>query len=355
MHSWARRHWLELTWAAFAAVNVLVTFTLLDYETVPFHFVWISLSLVYGYRIWRLRLALGALAAVCVATGGALTYVVLKGPRGPDELTEVPLMAAVFLAMVWHVERRQSAMQDVERAAAREREFVRAASHHLKTPIAIARGLAALMRTENASAFSAQDLDDLIEELDRLARLSNDMLLLAAAEQPDNLIQEEIDLEDLVVRAAARRWTKTADRRWSIIPTDGTLTGDRQRLDIVLDAVLENAVRATGPADEIAMVARAEAGTAVIEVSDTGVGIPPDALAHVFDRFWSRSAFPDDGRGTGLGLPIAKALVEAHGGAIAVRSRAGHGTSVSIRLPGLRQSGPAEAEAVSAAGATQLA
>jgi signal transduction histidine kinase len=355
MRSWARRYWLELAWAAFAAVNVIVTLTLVDYETVPFHFVWISLSLVYGYRIWRLRLALGALAGVCVATGLALTYVVLKGPRGPDELTEVPLMAAVFLAMVWHVERRQAAMLDVQRAAAREREFVRAASHHLKTPIAIARGLAALMRTEGDSRFSSQDLDDLIEELDRLARLSSDMLLLAAAEQPDNLIHEEIDLEDLVVGAAARRWTKTAERRWSITPADGTIRGDRQRLDIVLDAVLENAVRATGRADRIAVLARVDGGTVVIEVSDTGVGIAPDALEHIFDRFWSRNAIPQDGRGTGLGLPIAKALVEAHGGTIAVRSTAGEGTSVIIRLPGLGPAGPADAEGLSVAGATQLA
>jgi two-component system OmpR family sensor kinase len=354
MHSWARRYWLEIAWVAFAAVNVTITLRLIEYETVPFHFVWISLTLMYGYRIWRLRSALGVLALVCLATGGALLWVVLSGPRGPDELTEVPLMGAVFLGMVWHVERRQAAMKEVERAAAREREFVRAASHHLKTPIAIARGLAALIRSERASAMSAGDLDDLIEELDRLAGLAEDLLLLAAAEQPDNLLRREIDFEDLIVDAAARRWSRTADRRWTISPADGTLHADRQRLDVVLDALIENAVRATDVGDRIVVTGRVDGDVAVIEVSDSGVGIEPDALPYVFERFWSKSVPADAPRGTGLGLPIARALVEAHGGTIAIASAAGKGTTVTVRLPGIRAAAAAYADVLAAGGAATV-
>lgn len=335
MPSWARKHWLEVAWVAWAGVNLAITLILSDYETVPFHFVWISLTVMYGYRIWRLRTALGALAAVCVATGVTLGWVVVHGPQGPDELTEVPLMAAVFLAMVWHVQRRQAAMLEVEQASAREREFVRAASHHLKTPIAISRGLAAIMRTERGAAISGQDLDDLIEELDRLATLADDMLLLAAAEQDQSLICAEVDLEDLLMTAASRRWSRTADRHWAISSADGTLWADRHRLDLVLDALLENAVRATEIGDNISVTGRVEGGVAVIDVADSGVGIAADALDHVFERFWSKPGAMNGRRGTGLGLPIAKALVEAHGGTIEIKSSTGGGTTVSMRLPGI--------------------
>jgi signal transduction histidine kinase len=336
IRSWARRYWLELAWIAWAAANLLVTVSVVSYETVPFHFVWISLTLIYGWRLWRLRSALLAVAGVCVTTAVALGYVVVNGPQGPDELTEVPLMAVVFIAMVWHVERRQSALRAVEAAAAREREFVRAASHHLKTPIAIARALASLMRADVGRTISAEDLDNLVEELDRLGVLADDMLLLAAAEQVDSLMHDEIDFEDLIV-GAARRWSRTTPRRWVVEPADGILSGDRQRLDLVLDALLENATRATKEGDRIGIAGRIEDDTAVIEISDTGVGIPAEALPHVFERFWSA---PTNGsnRGTGLGLAIVQALVTAHGGTVSIASTPGLRTTVSIRLPHVRGS-----------------
>jgi two-component system OmpR family sensor kinase len=354
MHSLARKYWLEIAWIAFAAINVLVTLNLAEYETVPFHFIWISLTLMYGYRNWRLRRAFVALGAVAVATGVSLWWAVQHGPTGPDELTEVPLMAAVFLAMVFHVERRRAALRDVERASAREREFVRAASHHLKTPIAIARGLAALMKAEGRVPGDSRDLDDLIEELDRLAGLATDMLVLAASEQPSNLELADVDFEDLLTGAAARRWARTADRIWTIDPSDGTLLADRTRLDVVLDALLENAVRATKVGDAITVVGSADGDTAVIEIADTGVGIDPDELPRVFERFWSRSEATPDVRGTGLGLPIARAVVEAHGGSIAIRSTLHAGTSVVIRLPGLRSVREGATEALPSPGAAQL-
>jgi signal transduction histidine kinase len=339
MRSWARRHWLEIAWVVWAIGNLVVTVRLGNYETVPFHFIWISLTLMYGYRVWRLRTALAVLGAVFVATGVTLGWVVVHGPQGPDELTEVPLMAAVFLAMVWHVERRRAAMLEVESAAARERDFVRAASHHIKTPIAIARALTSLMKTQSNGHGNA-DLDDVIEELSRLAGLADQMLLLASAEQHDTLLCADIDFEDLVVGAAARRWSRTEDRRWTIVPTDGILYGDRQRLDCVLDALLDNAVRATDVGDEISIVGRAEGETAVIEVSDTGVGIDHDSLPRVFERFWS-GADPKHGRrSSGLGLAIVQAVVDAHGGEVEISSSTGSGmgsgTTVAIRLPSLR-------------------
>jgi two-component system OmpR family sensor kinase len=335
MRSWARSHLLEIAWVLWAIANVIVTLLVVSYETVPFHFVWISLTLLYGYRLWRIRHAMATLAAVCVATGGALGWAVVHGSQGLDELTEVPLMAAAFVVVVWHVERRQAALRAVERAAAREREFVRAASHHLKTPIAIARALASLMMTDQGATVSQKDLGELVEELDRLGLLADDMLLLATADQVHTLVLDDVDLEDLIV-GSARRWTRTQDRRWTVESIDGILRGDRHRLDCALDAVIENAVRATSEGDWISIRSWAEDNVAVVDISDSGVGISADALPHVFDRFWSSSNGNSSSRGTGLGLAIVRALVEAHGGSVGIASAPGRGTTVSIRLPGLQ-------------------
>src|SRR5690348_6635633 len=95
--SWARRYWPELLWAVFATVNFVVLFELVEFETVPFHFVWVSLTLLYGFRVWGLTATLLTLGMVCVASTVTMGYVVTHGPQGIDELTEVPLMSAMFL------------------------------------------------------------------------------------------------------------------------------------------------------------------------------------------------------------------------------------------------------------------
>ena len=144
--SWARRYWLEMAWVVFAAFNIVAILIVPDFETVPFHFIWVSFTLLYGLKVWGLSRTSLALGSVCVATGIAMGWVVTRGPQGPDELTEVPLMAAMFLAMVWHARRRQVALDEVRESAERERAFLRDASHQLKTPLAIARGYADLLR-----------------------------------------------------------------------------------------------------------------------------------------------------------------------------------------------------------------
>src|SRR4029450_13676045 len=142
-----RRHWLELAWAVFAMANLAVILLLDHWETIPFHFIWVRLTLLYGLRVWSCRTTATVLAVVMVATGLALAWTVTHGAERPDELSEVPLMAAMFVAMVWHARRRQAAMEEVRRLAEsehrlreREQEFVRDASHELRTPITIARG-----------------------------------------------------------------------------------------------------------------------------------------------------------------------------------------------------------------------
>lgn len=321
----------------FAAVNFAALVLIREWETVPFHFVWVSLTLVYGFRVWGTRATMLTLAAVCVASASTYGWVVVHGPQGVDELTEIPLMAAMFVAMVWHARRRQFALEEVRRAAARERDFVRDASHQLKTPIAVARGTADLIR-QAGSEYSEQDTADLVEELDRLGRIAEGLLALATAERCENLVLESVDFEDVVV-SAARRWSHSAERAWGVdVRAEGVLVADRDRLDAALDAVIENAVRATEPSDRVVIQGRADAAGAVIEVADTGVGIEAAALPRVFERFSSIRHGNGTSVGTGLGLPIVKAIVEAHGGTVAAYSTPGVGTRLVLRLPNFEPS-----------------
>jgi two-component system, OmpR family, sensor kinase len=339
-----RRRWVEVAWATFAALNVAVIVTLSDWETIPFHFVWVSLTLVYGFRVWRSRTTMIVLLVVTAVTGVALAWTVTRGDEGPDELAEVPLMAAMFLAMVWHAHRRQVAIEEAERLAAsehelleRQREFVRDASHELRTPITVARGHAELIRDSGVDGQIANDANVVLDELGRLSRLSERLLLLTAAGHPGFLSTCEIEVEPLVV-ATMRRWSSAAPRDWQVrIAAEGSIPADRERLETALDALLENAVNATEEGGTIRVACRAEGKVLVLEVADDGRGIGAEDLSRIFERFSrvERDRARQNG-GTGLGLSIAMAVIEAHGGSIAVESEEGRGATFRIRLPGFR-------------------
>jgi two-component system OmpR family sensor kinase len=332
--SWTRSHKPEVAWGIFALANFVALWWLLDYETVPFHFVWVSLTLLYGARVWGMTVTLIVLTCVCVASALTLGYAVTRHSVSVDELTEIPLMTAMFMVMVMYARRREAALAEARQAAERERDFIRDASHQLKTPIAVARGLADLLRQSEPSAERRVDITDLVEELDRLGNIAEDLVLLEVAEQPDSLVHAPVDVEDLVV-SAVRRWSRGVRRRWRVdVQLEGVIDGDRQRLDSALDAVLENAMQATDESDTLSVTAVARGGEAIVGVTDTGVGIPPDLLPRVFERFSHGRGIPGK-HGTGLGLPIAKAIVEAHGGSVAACSVLGEGTTITIHLPGL--------------------
>jgi signal transduction histidine kinase len=305
-----------------------------EWETVPFHFVWVSLTLLYGFRVWKPAPTAGVLGAVFVFTGGLLLVMSADGQVATAETTEVPLMSAMFVAMVWHARRRQAALEEVRRAAERERDFVRDASHQLRTPITIARGHAELIRAESVGQQQAADAAVVIDELGRLTRISERLLLLAAIEHPDFHRPAPLDLAALL-HETGRRWSASVQRDWIVDAGPGVLHADRERLAYALDALIENAVKFTQESDTIAVTSRRAGDFAVMEVRDTGPGIPPELAERVFERF-ARVNGGAGGGGTGLGLPIVKAIAEAHGGTIEIATPKDGGVIFRIRLPGFR-------------------
>jgi signal transduction histidine kinase len=306
-----------------------------SWETIPFHFIWVSLTLLYGFRTWRPLPTLVALGCVAVSTSILIRVDIANGTQAWGELTEVPLMSAMFLAMVWHARRRQQAMRAVEELATgraalleRQEQFLHDASHELRTPVTIARGHLELL--ERVEREAAPEIAVALDELGRIERIVERLLLLAKAGEAGFLDVEEIDVEPFV-EDVFMRWSEVAPRAWRLGGlAGGTLRADRESLRIALDALLENAVKHTDEGDAIELSARAYGRTVELVVADEGTGIPPEALDRVFERF--HRVAPAAG-GTGLGLAIARALVELHGGRIRAESRPGQGTTFHVTLP----------------------
>jgi len=332
--------WVDVAWAVFAAANLVAMALVPQWETVPFHFIWVSLTLVYGYRVWESFQTALALTAVVVFTGVLLTYDVFHQGELADELTEVPLMASMFMAMVWHAQRRRSAMEDLRqvsdanlRLLQRERQFVQDASHELRTPITVALGHAELIERGRGDPEMAEDARIVIDELVRLRRLADRLLLLATTEDPDFLSRSPVDVAELLA-AALQRWAPI-DRRWRLGPVEpATVDGDPDRLGLALDALVENAVKHTAPSDEIRLGARSSGDQVAITVVDSGAGMPADQLATIFERFTRLDeARTRDRGGVGLGLAIVQAIARAHGGTVRVRSAPGAGSAFELALP----------------------
>jgi signal transduction histidine kinase len=317
-----------------------------SWETVPFHFIWVSLTLLYGFRVWRVNPMLGVLAAVVASTGTLILWDIHVGQQEWGELTEVPLMSAMFLAMVWHARRRQQALREIEEQAearaallASQERFLHDASHELRTPVTIARGHLEVLRR---SGTSAGEIDVALDELGRIERIVERLLLLAKADRPDFLVLSEIEL-DAFLEDVFMRFVEVAPRRWHLGDlAPGTLVADTEQLRIALDALLENAVKHTGAGDGVELRSRVDARGIAIEVADGGAGIPPPTLDRIFERFGrADSARNRAVGGVGLGLSIVDAIARAHGGSCSV-STDGTGSTFSLLLPSFQ---PALAQA----------
>jgi signal transduction histidine kinase len=332
---------IDTAWLVFSLANLDFIVMFPGWETVPFHFIWISLTLIYGFRTWRLGPTLWVLGGVMLLTAVGIGVAVRRGEEPQAELSEVPLMAAVFLAMVWHARRRLAAEHSYQLIAAQiariladQRRFLQDAAHQLRTPITIALGHSELLAGALASdQQEGEDIAVVIGELARLRRISERLLLIAAAADPAFLHPEPVALDELASELV-RRWRPAADRQWRTGTLDSVIIpADRERLALALDALIENAVRHTssGEAIELAVIGGPPDGSARLVVTDTGTGITPGQLPFIFNRF--NTGGNRCSPGTGLGLPLVAAVAAAHGGTVAVRSKPGEGSEFELRIP----------------------
>jgi two-component system OmpR family sensor kinase len=345
----ARAHWVDIAWIVFIVGNVLAMRFITAWQTVPFLAIWLSLTTVYGFRLWRLGSTLLTTAVVTLVTGGLIGWQVLRGKQDLDYLAEVPLLATMFVVMAWHSRRRLAAMEEMSRVSEHnlrlldhQRQFLQDMSHELGTPITIALGRTELITRAATDEAIATDARVAVDELLRMRRLASRMMLLAATDSPDFLRVTRVDIADFLMETV-HRWRETR-RRWSLgALTEASVLADVDRLTLAMDALIENAVEHTEPGGSIELSARDDGDNIVLAVADGGSGIPAAEIGRIFGRFTR----VDTGRsrqagGFGLGLALVKAIAEAHHGSVAVRSTVGQGSVFELVLP--RSAVPAEAQ-----------
>jgi two-component system OmpR family sensor kinase len=246
---------------------------------------------------------------------------------GPND--EIGQLAKTFNSMLRRLER---AYQRVSQTLQLQRDFVADVSHELRTPLTTVRGNLALLRHHPPLPPEEQTdiLKDLVDESDRLIRLVNTLLVVARADTGYDLVKEQVALTPLVEEVC--RQARHLDPRREIVESvpEVTLIGDRDATKQVLLVLLDNALKHSQGAINVS--AESMDRHVEIRITDTGSGIAPEALPHVFDRFF-RGETSATVPGFGLGLSIAKALVEGQGGTIAIESQLGVGSTVRVRLP----------------------
>jgi len=332
-----RHHRIEVGWWIFVGVNAWGILMLREWATVPFHFIWIGLALIYGWRVWTLPSTSAALGVIILVTGLTLGADVVNGDQPADELTEIPLMSAVFVAMVFYARRNVAAQKETERVSEHNltllehgRRFVQDASHILRTPLTIALGYAEVLQRTTVDPGAAEDAQVVIDELTRLKKTTDRLLGLAKSEQPDFLYPVETSVAELVTSVASR-WMGTHPAI-GLGRVEETVTSvDPDRVVEALDEMISNAVLHTPDGTPIEISARRDGAYQVLSVSDSGPGVPDFLVQAIFDRF--AHLRQTGSHGVGLGLAIVKAIAEAHGGDVRVKNRREGGSTFEVWLP----------------------
>ncbi len=237
---------------------------------------------------------------------------------GSGELAE---LANTFNAM----------MNRVQSAFDSQRNFINDASHELFTPLTIIQGHLELMGDDPDER--AETLDLVMDELERMGRFVNDLLLLAKSQQPDFLQLAPLDVDDLT-QAVFTKATVLADRQWHLGGLGhGCLMGDRQRLTGALLNLVQNAVQHSQPTDTIEIGSSIRDQQVRFWVRDTGSGIAPSDQARIFNRFARAANIYRPSEGAGLGLAIVKTIAESHGGIVELVSQVGVGSTFTLVIP----------------------
>lgn len=227
----------------------------------------------------------------------------------------------------------------LEDSARRLNRFTADASHELRTPLAVMRTTAELaLRHERSGAEYREALEGIRASSEEMSGLIENLLEIARADAGQvPASRARLDLNSLVVEAAAQVRPLAAGKAIGIETVcDGSLVveGDRGQLRRLLLIVADNALKFTPEGGQVAIHARREGASCVVEVSDTGCGISAEDLPRIFDRFYQTDAARSQG-GSGLGLALAQWIVSNHGGTIGAESRPGAGTRITIRLPAM--------------------
>jgi signal transduction histidine kinase len=238
--------------------------------------------------------------------------------RGNDDLSELT--------------RTYNEMLDrLQEAIDTQRRFLDDAGHELRTPLTIVRGhLELLDETDSRDVAETRAL--LLDEVDRMGRMVEDLILLSKARRPDFLEIRPIDLQVLVADIADKA-RMLGDRRWVVEGwVEGVLEGDPERLTQAMLELAKNATKFSPPGSTVAIGCALDADEVRLWVRDEGSGIAPEDLDRVFGRF-SRGASSNAVDGSGLGLSIVDSIATAHGGRVTAHSQLGAGSTFTIVLP----------------------
>jgi heavy metal sensor kinase len=244
---------------------------------------------------------------------------------GPND--ELGRLVSVFNHMLDRLEHLFTAQQ----------RFVADVSHELRTPLTAVRGNLDLIRRYGMDAASLEAIES---EVDRMSRMVNDLLLLARADSGAvTLDLMPVDLDTVVTEVYQEAQVLAKDRDLKIVMEHFEpvrIQGNPDRVKQLLLNLVSNAIKFTPDGGHMSLSLSQDEREAVVQVSDTGIGIQPEDLEHIFDRFYqaepSRTR-KDLNSGSGLGLSIAKWIAEAHGGTISADSRPGGGATFTVRLP----------------------
>lgn len=229
----------------------------------------------------------------------------------------------------------------LESAHATQQRFTADASHELRTPLTVLRGeIEVALRKPRSAEDYREVLVSNKEEIERLSRLTENMLALAQVDVGDGIAQRElVNVSELCDSVTARLQGLASEKRITLQHEDTTneplsVNGDRIALERVVANLVENAVRYSPAGEQVTVRVSKVQPWIEVQVIDTGGGIAPEHLPHLFERFYrvdkARSRVHG---GSGLGLSIVKALAEAHGGGVSVTSVVGQGSTFTVRLP----------------------
>jgi signal transduction histidine kinase len=232
------------------------------------------------------------------------------------------------------------AMSPLEQSFERLRQFTADASHELRSPLTAIKTSVDVMQS-HPERFQDTDLKKMgliASATEQMTRLVNDLLLLARLDdsRPANDRTTAIPIDDLLEDLASLYELHAAANGLGFsaaLATGGTVWGDSSQLKHLFANLLDNALKYTPAPGTIALRSQIQEGSVVVWVEDSGIGIAPAHLPHLYDRFWQADPARSHRSGSGLGLAIAQRIVQAHQGSISITSQLGQGTVVQVKLP----------------------